>query len=269
MFEGLDLTDKGIEMLVRHLNGHGLEFTCIKMGDGEQPEDQGRGLTDLVSTKQRLAIARSKVQDDNTMLLGGNLYGRDVEEGFYWKEIGIFARLTTGEDQEEYMLAYNNCGDTASYIPSGGAVTEQLIDVILAVGDLDNITIEVSESLLFVTQDYLDESLNTFKNTITTQLSETSKNLTEALNKHINNKNNPHTVTKTQVGLSNVQNYAVATEAEAKSGTTDAKYMTPLKVKQAVQAYGVTSDGNTIIKVGGNRPSPQSGKTIIWIDTNS
>ena len=269
MFEGLDLTDKGIELLVRHLNGHTLQFTCIKMGDGEQPENQGRGLTDLVSSKQRLDIARSKVQEDNTMLLGGNLYGRDVEEGFYWKEIGIFARLTTGEDQEEYMLAYNNCGDTASFIPSGGAVTEQLIDVILAVGDLENITVEISQSLLFVTQDSLNESLNALEKKVTTSLSETSKTLTENLNKHINNKDNPHTVTKTQVGLGNVGNYAIATQSEATSGKTDVKYMTPLKVKQAVEAYGVTSDGNTIIKVGGSRPSPQVGKTIVWIDTSS
>ena len=257
MFEGLDLTTKGIELLVRHLNGHTLQFTCIKMGDGEKPENMEE-LTDLVSEKQRLDIARSKVQEDNTMLLGGNLYGKDVEEGFYWKEIGIFARL----------LAYNNCGDTASYIPSGGAVTEQLIDVILAVGDLDNITIEISKSMLFVTQDYLDEQIKEFSKTFTSSLNETSKKLTEALNTHIKNKENPHAVTKTQVGLGKVNNFELATTAEAKSGTTNEKYMTPSLVKNALEGFGMITDGNIILKVGGSKPATQSGKTIIWIDTS-
>ena len=45
--------------------------------------------------------------------------------------------------------------------------------------------------------------------------------------------------------------------------------MSPARVKEAVNAYGVMSDGNTIIKVGGTQPSAQTGKTIIWIDTSS
>lgn len=60
-----------------------------------------------------------------------------------------------------------------------------------------------------------------------------------------------------------------ATTSDATAGTATNMVMTPARVKDAVNAYGVMSDGNTIIKVGGTQPSVQSGKTIIWIDTSS
>lgn len=60
-----------------------------------------------------------------------------------------------------------------------------------------------------------------------------------------------------------------ATTAEAQAGTSTTTVMSPARVKEAVNAYGVMSDGNIIIKVGGTQPSAQSGKTIIWFDTSS
>ena len=62
---------------------------------------------------------------------------------------------------------------------------------------------------------------------------------------------------------------AGATTAEAIVGASTTTVMSPARVKEAVNAYGVMSDGNTIIKVGETRPEGQKGKTIIWIDTSS
>ena len=55
-----------------------------------------------------------------------------------------------------------------------------------------------------------------------------------AIGDHVNNTDNPHLVTKAQVGLSNVANYGVATEAEAQAGSSTVKYMTPALVKAAI-----------------------------------
>ena len=66
-----------------------------------------------------------------------------------------------------------------------------------------------------------------------------------------------------------VLSLAAANTSEATAGTITNKVMTPARVKEAVNAYGVMSDGNTIIKVSGTQPSAQSGKTIIWINTSS
>jgi len=60
------------------------------------------------------------------------------------------------------------------------------------------------------------------------------------LDAHIADKNNPHSVTKSQVGLGNVENYGVATQAEAEAGSVNNKYMTPLRVAQAIAALGAS-----------------------------
>ncbi len=48
---------------------------------------------------------------------------------------------------------------------------------------------------------------------------------------------NPHGTTKTDVGLSSVVNYGVATTAQAQAGIVDTAYMTPLKTLQEIQAW--------------------------------
>lgn len=53
---------------------------------------------------------------------------------------------------------------------------------------------------------------------------------------HTTDFNNPHQTSKVHVGLGSVQNYAVATEAEARDATSAVKYMTPLGVRQAINA---------------------------------
>lgn len=58
----------------------------------------------------------------------------------------------------------------------------------------------------------------------------------EGVTDHIMDNNNPHGVTKAQVGLDQVQNFGIATEAEAQDATAVNKYMTPLAVRQAINA---------------------------------
>lgn len=60
--------------------------------------------------------------------------------------------------------------------------------------------------------------------------------LAEALDEHKTDNTNPHQVTKEQVGLGNVQNYGIATQSEAEAGTSNTKYMTPLRVAQAIKS---------------------------------
>ena len=53
---------------------------------------------------------------------------------------------------------------------------------------------------------------------------------------HIADETNPHKVTKTQVGLSNVLNYAVATMDQAKAGVATDLYMTPALTRALIEA---------------------------------
>lgn len=267
MFNGLQLTNKGIELLTNLLNGHRVQFTNIKMGNGEKPANIS-DLTNLVNTIQTLPVARSSKIDEKTMLIGANLYGSLVTSSFYWKEVGLFAKDLDG-DNIEYLFSYDNAGIQASFIPAGGAVTEQLIDLNVIVGNAENVVIEIDSSLVYVTAEQMDTALDNLRTTLESKINTDVKSVNDALTFHKDNIENPHEVTKSQVGLGSVENYGVASTAEAKAGTSNAKYMTPARVKEALEGFGVITDGNVIIKVGSTQPAVQSGKTIIWINTGS
>jgi hypothetical protein len=51
---------------------------------------------------------------------------------------------------------------------------------------------------------------------------------------HLLNTSNPHATTKSQVGLGSVENYAIASQVEAETGTSNITYMTPLRVSQSI-----------------------------------
>lgn len=55
-----------------------------------------------------------------------------------------------------------------------------------------------------------------------------------ALEFHTGDTNNPHGVTKTQVGLGNVSNYSLASLAEALNGTANDRYMSPYLTDQLI-----------------------------------
>lgn len=69
-----------------------------------------------------------------------------------------------------------------------------------------------------------------------------SENVTNQLKQHTDDKNNPHSVTKSQVGLGSVPNYGAATDAEALLGTVNNKMMTPKNVKDVLDAKTVSLD---------------------------
>ncbi len=70
------------------------------------------------------------------------------------------------------------------------------------------------------------------------------------INAHVNNTNNPHSVTKAQVSLGLVQNLGLASQPKAEAGTDNDAYMTPLSVKQAITAQVGTRLTNHINDTG-------------------
>ena len=71
-----------------------------------------------------------------------------------------------------------------------------------------------------------------------------------ALAGHLNDVLNPHQVTKAQVGLGSVENYAVATSGELTDGTSTTAYMTPLGTKQMINTFA--PKGNLKTDASGN-----------------
>lgn len=73
-----------------------------------------------------------------------------------------------------------------------------------------------------------------------------TKQVGTSLSNHLNDKNNPHGVTKAQVGLSLVDNFDTADQAQAEAGTANNLFMTPLRVAQAITKQAGTALNNHI-----------------------
>jgi len=77
---------------------------------------------------------------------------------------------------------------------------------------------------------YIDAALNNSNAYAASQLSANS-----TFGQHVNNTNNPHNVTAAQLGLGNIQNYPVATQAQAFAGTSGQLYITDDLVQAVVK----------------------------------
>lgn len=72
--------------------------------------------------------------------------------------------------------------------------------------------------------------------------------------RHLSDEDNPHNVTKSQVGLGDVENFAPSTRSQALDGVHDESYMTPRRVRQSIEKYGY----NYTDKHEGRKDNPHS-----------
>lgn len=104
------------------------------------------------------------------------------------------------------------------------------------------------------------ERLDTRIDAVITSVIQVQTNLTN----HINNKSNPHGVTKTQVGLGSVENYRPATQPEAEAGTSSNTLSTPLRTWQAITKY-VALNVTPVITTHVNNKSNPHGVTATQV----
>lgn len=78
------------------------------------------------------------------------------------------------------------------------------------------------------------DELRAYTKDVEDRLTAQIASFSDGLNQHKVDNQNPHQVTKDQVGLGNVDNFLTSTQAEAEAGSINTAYMTPLRVKQAI-----------------------------------
>ena len=74
---------------------------------------------------------------------------------------------------------------------------------------------------------------------------------------HLSSTDNPHNVTKSQVGLGNVPNLPLASQADAEGGVVSGSFMTPLRTKQAIDTLVPISEFNSHMEDSGVHVSPE------------
>lgn len=161
-----------------------LKFTSVKMGSGALGSRTVAALTALIESKLSLDIAETPKRSGTGRWNVTAVYNNSmIQTGFYFREWGIFAQ--DPDTQSEVLVFYANSGDSADFIPAfdgTGSTTASYIEERLicavAVGNA----------------------------TVTAVLSSEQYASYDDLQDHIADADNPHKVTKAQVGLGSVDN---------------------------------------------------------------
>ena len=151
-----DITAAGLLVLAKGVAGKQINYTKIVLGDGYLEEGQTpRSLTGVVSPKATVDITKLKINGDGTVAVGGIFTNGDETEGFYYRELGLYAEDPDPE-VGEVLYCYGNCGDLAEWIPpSGGAtIVEKTIDIVTAIGTATNVTAYIPADAYATKEDY-------------------------------------------------------------------------------------------------------------------
>lgn len=151
-----DITVAGLVVLAKGAAGEKINYTRIVLGDGYLEEGQTpRSLTEVVSPKASIDITKLKVNTDGTVAVGGVFTNDQTNEGFFYRELGLYAE-DPDPDVGEVLYCYGNCGDLAEWIPpTGGAtIVEKTIDIITVIGTATNVTAYIPADAYATKQDY-------------------------------------------------------------------------------------------------------------------
>lgn len=173
------MTNIGRTMLLKAATGEsGFEFDGFAVGNGILQE--GDSLTDRLDLENMVIddipiTAASYDNENHTAQLTGEFTNESgILEDFPWRELGLYAH---GEDNVKRLYAYAYEEEYSELIPASGSavLTKQTIIVTVAIGETNNITVRV-------------------------KLPDATYAMAEDLEEHVQNTNNPHGVTKEQLG---------------------------------------------------------------------
>lgn len=173
-----NLTDAGKNLLLRALTGETITFTKIQLGNG--PAQDARTATGLVNPLLTVELSKIEVGEEYVTLTAAFTNGT-VTSGFHITEAGFYAKDPDDETKELLYALGNEDESTADYVPNNAnRILEMEFNALLFIGDAENVAAAINSSLVYASAADLEA--------------------------HTGNVENPHNVTKEQVGLGNVPN---------------------------------------------------------------
>ena len=123
MFQAPKLTDAGKNLYYRNMAGEGIKFTTIQLGNGTISGPIS-AMTALVSAVVTIDAA-VKNNAEQYADVSGHFSNAELEEGFYWREIGVFAADPDypNDRSHDILYCYQNAYDTADFIPVASVET--------------------------------------------------------------------------------------------------------------------------------------------------
>ena len=150
-----NLTNSGMLILAKGAAGKEIKFTKIVLGDGQlETGTDIQSMTGLVHPKVTVDISEIKLGGDYTVSVSGIFSNKDMEEEFYYRELGLFAE--DPDTKEEELYCYGNAGDNPEKVPAAGGSTaiEKQVTVITVVGRATNVTALINPDAYATKGDY-------------------------------------------------------------------------------------------------------------------
>ena len=165
-------------MVVAALNGDSITFTKAVIGNTTTAPAHPEQLTDVVSPMVAAAFT-AITEGTNYVSLAAVFDNTEIETGAYASELGLYAENSNGDEK---LYAYTYVGENADYIPANdsGRTVENHMTIVVAIGDAETVDAVLIDAAAYATREEFED--------------------------HANNHNNPHVVTKEQVGLGLVEN---------------------------------------------------------------
>lgn len=159
-FNSLTITQDGLELQSKAQTGTNLNFTRAAVGDGELPD--GTNLIDLsalINEKESLNLTDLFVDGSGNARARATVSNQGLATGFYIREIGLFAN---DPDKGEILYCVANAGQYADFLPAGTGsdIVESTLDLVTIVGNAENVTAQIDESLTYVTVKDINDKLD-------------------------------------------------------------------------------------------------------------
>ena len=147
-------TNAGRALQLRALAGVQLTFTKMQLGDGQLGETDYQTLTSLISPKATLSLSGIKIADGSATVRG-EFNNANMTDGFYYRELGLFAK-DPDNPSNEILYCYANFGDECQYIAEPtSALISRTVRIVATVDDAPNVTAILNDNAQYVDREEL------------------------------------------------------------------------------------------------------------------
>ena len=226
------ITNDGSELLTQWTGGKTLTITRAAAGTGRVSEAAMLAQTALVSEKQAASIVSNKTTAQGQRI---QLQVTPQTLGYALNQFGVWAKLASGA--EKMIALFQTDTDAGVEIPSKESVPDY---VYTFYGLLE-----------------FSGTGGTLQVTIDPEALATTAAVAEVVRVHSENKGNPHSVTKTQVGLGNVPNVATNDQTPTYTAATTLSTLTSGE-KLSVSMGKIMKAITDLISHIGNKSNPHN-----------
>ena len=156
-FSGLTLTASGQTLYAKAQQGKTLHFTRVGIGDGDLGSGSRFFRPALLSEQMSLAIDAVRIYNETSASVIATLRNDDVDEGFNFREIGVFAE--DPDTHAELLYLYDNAGEECEPIPpaSSNQIVHERLKFLITLENAPSVTFEASGNPLYIAFDDIDD----------------------------------------------------------------------------------------------------------------